>query len=205
MFSVFDTTDSVIGLDVKSRGYDAVIKYAESSPNFPDKTFTPAEIEHLRGQGVGVGLIFETGDTIAHFGSASQGATDAKVIVARARKLGFPGGRGLGLFWAADFDATEDQIRGPIAAYAKQFRAVVEDAGFSPGAYCNGLGLRLLGGEGVVHYNWLPQSTGWGEYDAYFASRQWHIHQLMNVPLHLSADGDNCTSVAWAWMPGTAR
>lgn len=182
-----DTPGSVLGHahELVAEGYGFVMKYSASTQNFPNKTFSQAEVEGLHSVGIKLGLIYETRPLDGAYFSRAQGDSDGRNLVARAIALGFPKGAEIGLYWTCDFDCTESQIRNRIVPYAMAIRMVIEAAGYLPGAYINGMGGRILKKElGLIHYHFLPQSTGWGEYQHGLTTAD--IQQLPTKTLALS-------------------
>lgn len=202
-FAGFDATDSLLGKgkDIKAAGYSWVIKYALPSAEYPNKAWAKAELAEMRIFGIKAGVVFETANTIDHF-TAANGAADATRIVATMKLLKAPTGK-TGAFFAVDFDATHDQITGPITEYAAAFRMTVKGAGYLPGAYGSGLLLRLLGrnlgGSGLIHWHWLAQSEGWGEYAECIKAGNWDIKQGIGSVLNLNSDPDEAATLAWAF------
>jgi len=151
----FDTPvdASRIARQAKRAGYDYVARYYSFNPR---KNLTPSEARALADAGLAILSIWEAaGDKYASF-TAANGRREAAEALRLAQEVGQPAGSAI--YFAVDFDATEEQVREGVRAY---FEAVGETVGlaYKVGCYGSGAVLRELGD--LIQYKMLACAPGW--------------------------------------------
>jgi LysM repeat protein len=101
---------------IKTAGYMGVIRYL--SDDTTGKTLSASERDEYLAAGLGIRLVWEDGAQAALSGQA-RGLADGQKALKQAQALGFP--KGLGIYYAVDFDATPAQ-QTAIDAYGAGFR-----------------------------------------------------------------------------------
>ena len=199
MYAFLDSTDKLDAKTLKQAGFNGALKYSFNTSNFPNKTWTDAEIKDFHAHGLKVAMCFESGNTQDHF-TADQGTKDATQLVAAMHARGFPQGVGIGAFMTFDLDV---QITPQVISYMTNARKVILAGGYLPGAYGDGALFDVFSKLGICHYFWLTQSKGFPGYDKWAPLAD--IVQNLTTPLHLSADGDEARLthgskiLTWAW------
>jgi len=169
-----DTPYSVLGKihDFKSKGITNLIRYiSPNSSTFPNKCLTGEEIAAIHSvEGMKIGMVWETmGDHVGFF-SAQQGQSDASKVLAFLKAHNVPNfdtqNNPLGIFFAVDFDASEDDVNGPIMEYFTVVHNALRAAGYLTGVYGSGYVTNAIVSAGYAHYAWVAQSTGWSGYAA---------------------------------------
>jgi hypothetical protein len=102
----------------------------------PSKNLTKAECQAYLDAGIGVGLVWETTTNRALSG-APGGHADGIDARQQARDLGFPDEKPIG--FAVDFQASAQQLAGPIRAYGAAYRTAANSSG-------------VYGGKATVRY-----------------------------------------------------
>ena len=162
--AAIDTTESTVNHvhALVAEGIQAVLLYARS-----DRTGTQ-QIAGLRSMGVQIGWIWEKGNpTSANYFSQSQGVVDATRFLSEAAGLGIP--MDSTVFACVDYDATQDDIDGPITDYMTAFHQQVKDGGYMVGVYGSGLTCECMIAKGIAHYGYLDQSTGHQGHTSYLS------------------------------------
>lgn len=151
---------------VLEAGYSGVLRYlSPNSATFPTKQVTQAEVAVIHAAGMSVGFVYETNGNAAAYFSANQGSYDVQRACGTADMLNIP--KDVPLFFAVDFDASEDDLNGPVGDYFKAIHAGMTANGRLVGVYGSGLSCATLIGLGLAHYTWLAMSTGWSGYEGW--------------------------------------
>lgn len=178
----FDSTKSSFGLNLaKAAGTRVAIRYFSLDGKSGWKVLKTAEAESLRQEGFAILPVFQyAGNKMSAF-SGALGTRDAENALISADRFSLP--EGTTIFFAVDFDAAGNQISGPIEAYFRSVRAVLENHAtqYRVGVYGSGLVCRMLHSEGLVDLTWLAQATGWREYSTYNSSGNWTLKQSATV------------------------
>lgn len=174
----FDSTNSSFGLNLaKAAGTRVAIRYFSLDGKSGWKILKTAEADSLRQEGFAILPVFQyAGNKMSAF-SGALGTRDAENAIISAGRFSLP--EGTTIFFAVDFDAAGNQISGPIEAYFRSVRAVLQNHAtlYRVGVYGSGLVCRMLHSEGLVDLTWLAQATGWREYSTYNASGNWTLKQ----------------------------
>ncbi len=176
----FDSTNSAFALDeAKQAGAEVAIRYFSLKDKTLWKTLKIDEARTLTAAGMAILPVFQfSGDRLASF-STAMGQRDAENALIAARTFKMP--TGAMIFFAVDWNPSENQIRGNVIPHFRRIREVFEADGslFRVGCYGSGLVCRMLAEEGLVELTWLAQAMGWRESRAYLDSEAWAMHQQM--------------------------
>lgn len=98
---------------IKNSGYSFVGRYYTKRQGFK---LNATELEYLSNAGLAVFPYYQDGESgsVSYF-TASEGAEDAETAYSQALSLGQP--EGTYIYFAVDFDATNEEISGPIRNY----------------------------------------------------------------------------------------
>lgn len=126
----------------------------------PSKNLKLLEANHLSSLGIDLVVVWETTAERAAAGH-DAGVADATAALAQANHLGMPNDRPI--YFAIDFDATDDQLQNDIADY---FQGVNEVLGVArTGVYG---GFRQVGAmfdAGLVSFGWQTYAWSGGQWD----------------------------------------
>ncbi len=158
-----DTPSSVVGNvhNVVTSGFHGFLRYiSPDTKNFPRKQLRAAEAASILSvPGTGIGMVFENDPTSVDYFQEGKGTDDANVAIANAAAAGAP--KTAPIFFAVDYDATTDNIQGPILTYFQEVHAAMDAAGILTGIYGSGEACEAMKQAGVAHFTWLAQSRGW--------------------------------------------
>jgi peptidoglycan hydrolase-like protein with peptidoglycan-binding domain len=145
---------------IAAAGIKFVIRYYSRSTV---KVLTKAEATALCGAGLQLAVVYEDGDTLASL-TAASGATHAGVALAQAAAIQQP--KGSAIYFAADFDALVNDVRGQVMEYFHAVHNAVASS-YDVGVYGSGLTCRLIRDAGFAKFTWLSQSPGFQDYQAF--------------------------------------
>lgn len=155
------------------------------------------EANHIRSQGLYIFSIFETNPTSYEYFSDAQGSFDAATARACALRLTQPAHTPI--YFAVDFDATEEQVQGNISDYFAAICRVFSNGimndyqQYIPGGYGSGLVLSTLQRQEQIQYAYLAAATDWRG-SANFTA--WNLKQSLGPAVcgincdHVVSDGD---------------
>lgn len=187
----FDTNHSCLDVvdTLKALQVDFVGRYYA---NAGSKVLTREEALALSAAGIAIVAVWEDGfPTRAGYFSYAKGVDDATSAFHDAQVIGQP--IDSPIYFAVDFDASEDEVGGPINDY---FRGIAAGFAASSGAgdchpvgvYGSGLTCSSLLARNLASVAWLSQSTGFRESKTYTG---WVIKQGLPQPVAgLDADPD---------------
>lgn len=155
-----------------------------------------------------MGVVWESGyPTNADYFNKDQGASDGRVAYAYARDtIGQPAGSAI--YFAVDYDASKDDIAGPITDYfdgiVESFRAEgLGNPGYKVGVYGSGATCRAMIAAGVVDFTWLAQSTGWAGHESFV---DWNLKQGAGTNLcGIDVDTDEARGAYGGFQVGRYR
>ena len=134
----FEITDERLAM-LKADGYRIVGRYltepgqADLDPSEYFKAIRPGELERITAGGMKFFPIFQEYSTkLSHF-SVANGAAHAKAAREAAQRLGIPPTH---IYFAVDFDATDDQVTNTILPYFRAIRANLS-GGYKVGIYAS--------------------------------------------------------------------
>jgi len=110
-------------------GYKVVGRYLVNakSAGALNKKLQPGELAIIKGSGLRVYPIYQTYGGGPDYFKSEQGVSDAREAIAAARLFGFPAGAVL--YFAIDFDATDDDVTSSIVPHFEGIRAVFDALG----------------------------------------------------------------------------
>lgn len=176
---------SVTGIDVAGdvtgalpclvdEGYAFVARYyaIPEDTKIPGKILTPAEAQAISAAGLKIVAVWENGRADEHgYFTYAHGLRDGQAALALAAAIGQPDDTPI--YFAVDFDATDDEIDSGVTSY---FRGVIAAFGSinRVGAYASGHVCDVLDGTALASRFWLAGATGWAGYKEFAA---WDILQ----------------------------
>ena len=162
-------------------GYTFVVRYY--NVNTPSKNLTPVEARDLVRAGLRLVAVWENGypNHAGYFNHATGVHDGAVAYHYGSQTIGQP--FDCPIYFAADYDASEADIDGPVTAYfrgiADVFALISSRTPGQPvyrvGVYGSGLTCSKLLAAGLVTYTWLSQSTG------FRGSRTFHDYNLKQL------------------------
>ena len=166
----FDTTANCTrkAQEIKTEGYDFVGRYLS---RHSWKVISPHEAAALLQAGVAIVLVYEDGPTSGTYFSNGRGETDATRGAQQAHLIGAPAGTTI--YFAVDYDASEDDVAGAITQYfrgvAAGLRTFAADGNplYRVGVYGSGLTCSTITRAGLASLGWLADATGWRGHDTY--------------------------------------
>lgn len=179
MPSVLDTTVdcSTRTTCLLERGYKTVVRYYSQSAW---KRIGPAEGLALSVAGLKIAAVYQDRQNEDADFSEAKGRMAGRNASEYAQQVMFQP-PGSGLYFSADYDASEAAVTGRIIPFFRGIRQAFEEteADCRIGVYGSGRTCRLLIEEGLVELSWLSQSRGFGEYQKFLKSAAWHLKQEM--------------------------
>jgi len=139
------------GAKIHAAGYQFAMRYLSHDDG---KTITADEAADLIGNGVDIGLVYESYARRPLEGHAA-GVADGQTAVAEAEAIGFP--HGCAIYAAADFDATEAQ-QAPIDDYLRGFTEGLAGK-YETGIYGGFYVVKRCAANGTATKFW--QTLGW--------------------------------------------
>jgi hypothetical protein len=146
-------------------------RYYSATTRMPEKRLIPAEAKALLDKGIKLVTVYEDGPTHAAYFTSNRGEQDAKHAQQYAIALGQP--EGSAIYFAVDYDASNEDTRGPITAYFEGVRRGLAAAGggtarYEVGVYGSGRVCAYIKEDRQLgHYSWLAESHGWGGHTDY--------------------------------------
>lgn len=160
--------------------------------NHGGKVLTLAEAQAISQAGLKIVAVWEDGfPTKASYFSYAKGVDDGTSAYHDAQALGQP--VAAPIYFAVDYDATPDDVAGPVLDYFRGiqagFQAAAAGGPVHPvGVYGSGAVCQYMLGRQLARYAWLTQSTGWRGTAAFGA---WNIKQSAETKLcGIDVDGD---------------
>jgi len=127
------------------------------------KTMTRQEAVALSTAGLQVAAVYEDFNNDVKFFSPELGKKNAAKALLLAAGVGQPAGSAI--YFAADFDPTASQVRGPVTDYFREaaLALAVASPRYAVGVYGSGLTCRVIRDAGLATFTWLSGSTGFQE------------------------------------------
>ena len=175
-------------------GFEFVCRYYNT--NNPSKNLTLAEAQALSAAGITIVVVWENGfPTKASYFSNAKGVSDATAALKLASEsIGQP--EGSAIYFAVDYDATVEDVSGPISQYFQGVKSVFDAAEkqYAIGVYSSGATCKSVLDAGLVTFTWLSQSTGFRGSKTFTA---FNIKQGPEAKIcGMDADGDDAPDVA---------
>src|SRR6266566_1870295 len=149
---------------IRAAGYEFVGRYYKFTHG--SHPLTQGEARALSAAGLWVLVVYESGlPTSAGYFSRLRGSGDGLRAYHYAQEA-IQQPAGAPIYFAVDYDAAEEDIRGPIHEYFGQIHAAFDQAGlghplYPVGVYGSGAVCRYLTRETAVSYSWLAGSRRW--------------------------------------------
>lgn len=195
-----DTTQSVVGSvnRVLGAGYHGIIRYiSRDTSNFPQKRLTTKEAASIHAvPGMRIGLVYENDPVDSIYFTTEQAAEDGTDAIETFAALKAPSQ--VPVFFTVDYDASDEDLAGPILEYFSSLHAQFTKAGRLIGVYGSGQSCSKLKEAGIVHFTWLAQSTGWNGYSRWKTSAD-VIQGPESIVAGLDADTDYVVNEAVLW------
>lgn len=175
--------------ELKAAGVSGVLRYLTGGA----KAITPIELAGLLFGGIEVGFVFELGvNDIA--GGQAAGAAHAQAAVAALGRLGVA--TTSPVYYAVDEDVPNPQSAVP---YFQGVASIVPPT--SIGDYGQGSLALLLSSEGLSHYHWLSESTGFPGYEAALSAGIVCLVQKFDASPIPDTDLDEILMADWGQVP----
>jgi hypothetical protein len=181
-------------------GMVASLRYLSRNRN---KNLSRAEAVQTTGAGIKNVVVWEAqGDDPDSF-TAAQGTADAKQALIEATVIGIPKGACI-YFCGDDFDASDEQIAGPITDYMTSVAPLVRAAGYRVGVYGNGAMCAHMLDNHLADLAWVWGSGKTNGTQAFYASNRWSIRQHPTVTeFGASVDPDDVQGDYGGFFVGT--
>ena len=137
-------------------GFTFVARYYRSRKSKLNH-LTREEALTIVGAGLNLIAVFEYAGTKAAYFTAEQAAMDVTDALARAAEVEQP--MGSAIYFAVDYNATLDDVRGPVTDYFQVVSDLLRPK-FLPGVYGSGATCKALLAAGLADFAWLSQSVG---------------------------------------------
>ena len=150
---------------LKQQGVDFAFRYYSRTTKQPQKRLTPTEAKALCAAGLQLGVVYEDAPTDISYFSSERGHDDGVGGSQAASALGQP--IGSAIYFAIDFDASMEDIEGPILDYFQgvndgMMEMTGDGGGYAIGVYGSGAACDFLRKTcPFVQFAWLAESTGW--------------------------------------------
>jgi hypothetical protein len=191
-FAALDTSQNsrnFVGC-MKERGITAIGRYYTKNRS-NSKILTPDEARRLSQAGIKIWPVYQNRHRLPVDFSATKGKQEAEDALDYAKNV-IDQPTGSGIYFAADFDASQATFNSAIRPHFEAIAAAVASAGnpYRVGVYGSGAVCKSLLDAGLVHLTWLSQSRGFRGTPAFNASRRWNILQALPVSGFCDFDDD---------------
>jgi hypothetical protein len=157
--------------NAKASGVSWVGRYLSFNSS---KNLSRPEAEAIRAAGIDIVSIWEArGDLFRTF-TKENATREGNEALALAEEVGQP--RHTAIYFAVDFDATQQQIEAGVIPYFLEINARLYGQ-YKVGAYGSGLVLSRLDAEGLIEFDWLAGAMGWQGSQAYKNAHMQEIAQ----------------------------
>lgn len=167
---------------MKSQGIIAIGRYYTRNRSNP-KILKPDEARRLSEAGTKIWPVYQNRHRLQVDFSADKGKQEAEDALDYAKHV-INQPVGSGIYFSADFDASEAIYNNAILPHFKAIAAAFAAAGnpYRIGVYSSGAVCKALLDAGIVQLTWLSQSSGFRGTPAFKASRRWNILQTLPIP-----------------------
>ena len=118
---------------------------------------TREEALAISAAGLNIVAVFEYAGTKVSYFTAEQASMDVKDALAQIAEVGQP--LGSAIYFAVDYNATIDDIEGPVNDYFTVVNAALRPK-YLPGVYGSGATCAAMLAAGLADFAWLSQSVG---------------------------------------------
>lgn len=182
-----DTIDAApMAASLVAQGYTIAGRYLVNAPGGTlDKRMRVDELAMVSAAGMGVVPFFQTTGSASSYFTRARGLTDGATAIEAARALGF--GNSTIIYFAVDFDATDDQIASNVVPYFEGVRDALAGSEFRLGAYgtrnvCTTLSDLALATASYV----AGLSSGWSGNLGFPLPRDWAFNQIQETTASVS-------------------
>ncbi|EFC86321.1 glycoside hydrolase domain-containing protein [Parafrankia sp. EUN1f] len=176
---------------ILAAGYETVGRYiTHGTINGVDKILTSAEIDVILTSGLSFFPIYQAGNNSLSQFDETQGAAQAQAALTSARSLGIP--RGAIIYFAVDFDATADEVSGPVSEFFKAVNQVFkdDDGYYLVGVYGSRNVCSMISKKNYAMSSFVSgMSTGFSGNLGFPLPANWAFDQISNVTLASGAAG----------------
>lgn len=173
-----DRICSDIASCLKQNGIDFVARYYSRTTKNSNKRLSLEEATALNQADIALIAVYEDNPTSKDYFSSDRGKSDGKSAYAYAQDINQPSQSAI--YFAVDYDATSQDIQGPIKEYfqgvfdglknSSDSKPIYKIGVYGSGACCDYLRKNL----NFVEFSWLAESTGWLNSKTY---NTWNIKQ----------------------------
>lgn len=143
------------------------------------KVMTPAAAGVLSSSGLSLVMVYEDAPTDISYFSSERGRADALEAVRQAKALGQP--VETPIYFTVDYDASNADVHGAIAAYGTAFRDTLASSSYLCGVYGNGAVAEAMIYADVSHYTFIWGAHKTNGTEDFIKSNSWHVMQSPTV------------------------
>lgn len=145
---------------IASAGIRFVVRYYSASAK---KRMARPEAMVLTSAGLQLAVVYQDSNNEINSFSENAGRKHATTAMQQALEIGQPAGSAI--YFAVDFDASAEQVRGAILDYFREVSRLLGAAStrYAVGVYGSGLTCRLIRDAGLATFTWLCGSSGYRE------------------------------------------
>jgi len=145
---------------IASEGMKFVVRYYSASAK---KRIARPEAVALASAGLELAVVYQDSNNELKFFSDQTGRKHATTALQQAQEIEQPAGSAI--YFAVDFDASAEQVRGAILDYFREVSRLLAAAStrYAVGVYGSGLTCRLIRDAGLATFTWLCGSSGYQE------------------------------------------
>lgn len=174
-------------------GVETVIRYYARQTRNPEKRLTREEATALCAAGISLAAVHESMSGNRSFAFDYRSGFDDAAYAREYADVAVGQPAGSAIYFAVDFDATEEQIKAAIIPYFHgvfdAMAAVSAHPVYAVGVYGSGAVCAAILSLFPTVRPWLAQSTGWAGHDAFSVSSKWYLKQGMPTEVaELSCD-----------------
>ncbi len=137
-------------------GFTFVVRYYRSHKSSASR-LTREEALTISAAGLNIVVVFEYAGTKASYFTAEQASMDVKDALQQVAEVQQPVGSAI--YFAVDYNATADDIDGPVTNYFTVVNAALRPR-YLPGVYGSGATCAAMLAAGLADVAWLSQSAG---------------------------------------------
>lgn len=167
--------------DLKNAGISTVIRYYDihNSHKLPQKRLEKAEAEALSKHNMEIMVIFQALSNSPTAFSHALGMSHVDNAYRWAKEgIGQP--EGSAIYFAVDFNASQEDLKEHVIPYFKGIQAFLQskEAPYKVGVYGSGLVVNTLFQQNLVAYRWLSMSHGFEGTRTALQNGQYELHQI---------------------------
>ena len=147
---------SKVAARAAAAGFSFIARYYSNNVH---KNLLPLEAKAISAAGLDIVAIWEAAGNVYGTFTSFNGQKEAKSAVFQAQRIGQP--KGSAIYFAADFDATSQQVENGITAYMGSVKPVMDAAGYKVGVYGSGLVCGSMKSASLAELAMLACAPGW--------------------------------------------